>query len=217
MKPFPIRTAHSPSVVTGQVGVPRGEVGIDRPGTSLRTLKPGKAAASGVETISKNSKLHPPRIELGTFRVLGECHNQLDHGCSAASRLLLFVGEQATNIFYNVENFHHFHHVVVPAHIAARRVGATGCRELEGVGMHDGGMQPAVGATEVTGGIPGNTLPTHAGQLGTGEGKVSSQQHESNQQAANGKASNTRASGARREAASVWSSLGLAMLSLGLL
>ena len=31
----------------------------------------------------KKRRMIPPRIELGTFRVLGECHNQLDQGIAA--------------------------------------------------------------------------------------------------------------------------------------
>ena len=46
-------------------------------------------------------KIHPPRIELGTFRVLGERHNQLDQGCLYLLRSNL--GATAENIQTFVE------------------------------------------------------------------------------------------------------------------
>ena len=40
---------------------------------------------------SSPTKIHPPRIELGTSRVLGERHNQLDQGCYSWNMLQCYI------------------------------------------------------------------------------------------------------------------------------
>ena len=45
-----------------------------------------------VDSYEMNYKIHPPRIELGTSRVLGERHNQLDQGCCDVM-LSVYLGE----------------------------------------------------------------------------------------------------------------------------
>ena len=61
----------------------------------LYTLKvPG--SSPGLRTFScfklfvrvRKKKIQPPRIELGTSRVLGERHNQLDHGCLSDNKTM---------------------------------------------------------------------------------------------------------------------------------
>ena len=50
---------------------------------------------------SSPTKIHPPRIELGTSRVLGERHNQLDQGCLLGNFLWDTIESENKNIQTN--------------------------------------------------------------------------------------------------------------------